>query len=53
MSASQEKVKQNFIPISNQKTEVHVIHECALYSNKYGTSINCFVSELNSEYMLV
>ena len=30
------KVKQNFIPIFNQKLGVRVIHVCALYSNKYG-----------------
>ena len=31
------KVKQNFIPIFNQKLGVRVIHVCALYSNKYGS----------------
>ena len=36
MSESQEKGKQNFILIFNQKLGVCFIHECALYSNKYG-----------------
>ena len=38
-SASREKVKQNFIPIFNQKLGIRVIHECVLYSHKYGTRV--------------
>ena len=34
---SREKVKLNFILISNQKLRVQVIHKCMLYSNKYST----------------
>ena len=35
-NASREKVKQNVIPIFNQKSGVCVIHQCLLYSKKYG-----------------
>ena len=32
-------MKKNFIPILTKKIRVRVIHECALYLNKYGKSM--------------
>ena len=32
-----KKAQNNFVPIFNPKVGVRLIHECNLYSSKYGT----------------
>ena len=40
---NQEKGKQNIILIFNEKSGVHIIHECTLYSNKYSNLISYLI----------
>ena len=48
-----KKAQNNFVPIFNSKVGVRLIHECDLYSSKYGKSRNqtnlCRVEELPSK----
>ena len=44
---SWEKVKKKFVPIFIQKLTIDVIHECVLYSNKYG---HCHYRHFNHKH---
>ena len=41
-----KKAQNNFVPIFNSKVGVRLIHECDLYSSKYGT---CKITELRKK----
>ena len=37
-----KKAQNNFVPILNSNVGVRLIHECDLYSGRYGTSYDLF-----------